>query len=61
MEHSEIVQNNIEGKLVHKACEKEGHDLDDIRIIYRKCKCCGKMVVCPDPEFVAQKGVMGRG
>lgn len=61
MEYSEILKNNIENKLLHKPCEKEGHDLDDIKIIYKRCKCCGKFVVCPDPELIKRRGVMGRG
>jgi len=61
MEFKEILQNNIETKVITKACEKVGHDLDDIRIIYRRCKCCGKFVVCPDPEFIARRGESGRG
>lgn len=57
MEFEEILKNNILNKDTHKKCE---HELDEIKIIYKRCKCCGKFVVCPDEEFVAKKGVMGR-
>ena len=58
MEYSEVLRNNIDNKAEHKGCE---HELDEIKIIYRRCKCCGKFVVCPDPELIERKGVMGRG
>jgi Pyruvate/2-oxoacid:ferredoxin oxidoreductase delta subunit len=61
MEYSDILKNNIENKLLHKPCEKLGHDLDDVRVIYRRCKGCGKFVVCPDSEFIKKRGESGRG
>ncbi len=62
MEFPEILKNNIEVKLTSKACEKDGgHELEDVRVIYRRCKTCGKFVVCPDPEWIEKHGVMGRG
>lgn len=61
MEYQEILKNNIDTKIITKACEKTGHELDEIRIIYRRCKLCGKFVVCPDPEYIAKRGESGRG
>lgn len=61
MNYEDILKNNIENKLLHKPCEKEGHELDEIKIIYKRCKKCGKFVVVPDPEWIAKHGVEGRG
>jgi dissimilatory sulfite reductase (desulfoviridin) alpha/beta subunit len=61
MEYQKILKNNIENKLIHKTCEKEGHELDEIRIIYKRCKKCGKFVVVGDPEWLEKHGVEGRG
>lgn len=71
MEFNDLLQSNIAGKKEQNKCENSapkkkgirvsGHELDEIRIIYRRCKNCGKFVVCPDPEWIALRGESGRG
>lgn len=58
MEFEDILKHNIETK---KDTEKCKHDLDEIKIIYQRCKTCGKFVVVPDEEYIKRRGVMGRG
>ena len=59
MELNEIVKNNIEHKSIHKDCKE--HELDEIRLIYRRCKKCGKFVVVADEDYLNKKGAIGRG
>lgn len=57
MTYEELLKNNIEHKKEHKGCE---HEPDGVKMIYQRCKCCGKWVSVPDPEWIAKVGVMGR-
>ena len=57
MEIEDIVKNNIE---VMKHTKKCDHNLGDIKIIYKRCKDCGKFVVCPDEELINKRGVTGK-
>lgn len=64
MKFEDLLQSNIEGKKEQEKCGKDkegGHDLDDVRIIYRRCKKCGKFVAVPDPEHIMKRGESGRG
>lgn len=55
----EIIKHNIENKTLHKDCKD--HELDEIKVIFQRCKKCGKWVPVPDPELIKRRGVSGRG
>ena len=63
MEFKELLESNIKNKKETEKCgkDKDGHELDDVRIIYRRCRKCGKLVCVPDPELIEKRGVSGRG
>lgn len=65
MKFEDVLRNNIEGKKEHKLCEKTsgsaGHELDDVKIIYKRCRKCGKLVCVPDPDLIRRRGESGRG
>jgi len=61
MEFEELLKENIRlrKEKVSKGCSHD--ELHEVRIIYRKCKCCGKMLVQADEEWIQKRGVEGRG
>lgn len=50
---------HLKKEKVSKGCEHS--ELGEVRVIFRKCRCCGKMVVVPDDEYIQKRGVEGRG
>jgi uncharacterized OB-fold protein len=53
LKHNLKVKKEFQGECLHE-------ELDDIKIIYKRCKCCGKLKVVPDEEYVAKVGLSGR-
>lgn len=60
MDFDEVLKHNKEVKRLFR--EKCSHDeLDEIRVIFKRCKTCGKLVPVRDEEYIKQHGEIGRG
>jgi inorganic triphosphatase YgiF len=60
MEFEDILKHNK--KILKERRDKCKHEeLDDIRVIYKRCLCCGKLVPVADEEYLKKHGLAGRG
>lgn len=57
MQYEEILKENIDNKELHKKCN---HEPDGVKMIFQRCKTCGKWIPIADPEWIAKHGHEGR-
>lgn len=60
MEFDDLLQHNKEVKRNHR--EKCKHtELGEIRVIFKRCEDCGKLVPVRDEEYIKEHGESGKG